>query len=356
MDFTQYSVDDFAFNESFQAYVARPESEAGRFWQAWLRQHPEKQAAAAQAAAFVRRLSATRPYPVPPELVGQELLRLRQALRAPASQPQLRAQRRAWRVAGAFGLLTALLVGALLGWWRGAQPAAITGRLAHYTTGARQQKRLTLPDGSVVTLNANSTLTTAATWTAAAPREVWLSGEGYFEVTHLATKPVADIGAAPANVKFVVHAGGLRVAVLGTQFDVNTRAGTTRVVLTSGKVAVDRPAGLAPEKVLMTPGDLVETSSARPGLRQRRVQPALYAGWTQGRLRFEQTPVPEVMQLLRDSYGLRVEVADSAILRKTVYGVVPTTTPDVLLAALAKTLNVQVVRRGNTVRFVPARP
>lgn len=351
MDFTKYSVDDFVFDESFQAYVAAADSEPGRFWQAWLRQHPEKQPEADQAYAFVQGLRMAQPYSVPPELVPQELLRLRQAIRVPASRPRLRTQRLAWRFAGA--LLLLLVAG--LGWWRVTQPAAPTGQLARYTTGARQHRTLTLPDGSVVTLNGNSTLTTAATWTAGTPREVWLSGEGYFQVTHLATKPVTDIGAAPANVKFVVHAGGLRVAVLGTQFDVNTRAGTTKVVLTSGKVQVDRQAALAREKVLMQPGDLVENSAVRPKLARRRVQPGLYSGWMQGRLRFQQTPMRDVMQLLRDSYGLQVEVADSAMLQKTVYGEVSTTTPDVLLAALAKTLNVQVVRRGNAVRFLPAR-
>lgn len=350
MYFTHYSVDDFVFDESFQAYVAAADSEPGRFWQAWLRQHPEQQPAAAQAYAFVQGLHMAQPYAVPPGLVSQELLRLRQAMRVPAGRPRLRTHRLAWRFAGA----CLLLLGAVLGWWRMAQPTAPAKRLAHYTTGARQHRTLTLPDGSVVTLNGNSALTTAATWTAETPREVWLSGEGYFQVTHLATRPVADIGAAPATVKFVVHAGTLRVAVLGTQFDVNTRAGATKVVLTSGKVQVDRQAVLAHEQVLMQPGDLVETSAARPGLARRRVQPGLYSGWVRGRLRFQQTPMRDVMQLLRDSYGLRVEVADSAILQKTVYGEVPATTPDVLLAALAKTLNVQVVHHGNAVRFLPA--
>ncbi len=352
MDFLRYSVNDFVFDESFQAFVADADSEAGRLWQAWLLAHPQQQAEADRAHAFVRALHQARPHALPAGLLPQELRRLRQALRVPAAQPRLRSQRRVRRLAGALG---ALLLASGLAWWQWPRPTALAGPMARYATGPNQQRTLTLPDGSVVTLNGSSALTTAAAWTAETPREVWLTGEGYFQVTHRAARPGADIEAAPASTKFVVHAGGLRVAVLGTQFDVNSRAGDTKVVLASGKVAVARQALLAPDNLVMRPGDLIETSAAHPALRRRHVEPALYSGWTQGRLRFRQTPMREVVQLLRDSYGLRVVFADSAMLRKTIVGEVPTTNPDVLLAALGKVLNSEVVRTGNAVRFLPAR-
>ncbi|GAB3855148.1 hypothetical protein GCM10028822_25990 [Hymenobacter terrigena] len=350
MDFTRYSVDDFVVDESFQAFVARADSEAGRFWQAWLSEHPEKKAEADEAFALVQGLRQARPYPLPDELLPQELQRLRQALNIPAARPQLRVQRR--RVlAGTLALLL-LLVG--LGWWQWLRPAVPAGKAERFATSTGQQRRLTLPDGSVVVLNGNSTLTTAAQWNTTSPREVWLTGEGYFQVTHLAPPSVIDIAGAPANVKFVVHAGGLNVAVLGTEFNVNSRPGSTKVVLSSGKVAVERQALLTRENLLMQPGDLVETSAVQPGLTRRHVQPALYTGWTEGRLKFDQTPMREVVQLLRDSYGMQVDVADPAILHQTVVGQVPTTTPDVLLDALAKSLEIKVTRKGNHVRFLPA--
>ncbi|WP_210519250.1 FecR family protein [Hymenobacter terricola] len=351
MDFTQYSVDDFVVDESFQAFVALADSEAGRFWQAWLSEHPEKKAEADQAFVLVQGLRQARPYPLADYLLPQELQRLRLALNIPAARPQLRVQRRLRVLTGTLAVLL-LLVG--LGWWQLHRPAAPAGKAARFATRHGQQRRLTLPDGSVVVLNGNSTLTTAAQWTPASPREVWLTGEGYFQVTHLAPPAVMDIAGAPANVKFVVHAGGLNVAVLGTEFNVNSRPGSTKVVLSSGKVAVERQALLTRENLLMQPGDLVETSAVQPGLTRRHVRPALYSDWTQGRLKFDQTPMRDVVQLLRDSYGLQVEVTDPAIMRQTVVGQVPTTTPDVLLDALAKSLEIKIVRNGSHVRFLPA--
>jgi ferric-dicitrate binding protein FerR (iron transport regulator) len=346
MDFTNYSINDFVADESFQAFVADADSEAGHFWQAWLAAHPAQKADADQAYALVQGLGPYQLYPVPAELKHQELLRLRQSLEAARPQPWLRWQRGTRLLVGTSA--AALL--AVVGWW---QWSASTGPTTQYAAAPNQQRTLTLPDGSVVVLNGNATLTTATQWTAKAPREVWLTGEAYFQVTHLAALAVRDIAGAPANAKFVVHAGGLDIAVLGTQFNVNNQPTGTKVVLSSGKVAVDRHAWFTRENLLMQPGDLVETSTAAPTLARRHVQPALYSAWTQGHLQLQQTSMRDIVQLLRDDYGWQVQVADSALLNQTLTGLLPANNPDLLLPALAKTLGVQVTRTGNVVRFQP---
>lgn len=345
MDFTRYTVEDFVADESFQAFVADANSEAGRFWQAWLAQHPAQQADADQARALVLGLGSR--YLVPADLKHQELLRLRQALRTPAAQPRLSWQRRTRLLVGA----SAAAVLAAVGWWQ--WPAITTGPTTRYVAGPNQQRTLTLPDNSVVVLNGNATLTTATQWAPGSPREVWLTGEAYFQVTHLAPPAVRDIAAAPASARFVVHAGGLDIAVLGTQFTVNNQPAGTKVVLNSGKVAVDRQAWLAHESLLMQPGDLVETSATAPSLARRHVQPTLYSAWTRGQLQLQQTSVRAIVQLLRDHYGWQVLVTDSTLLQQTLTGVLPANDPNLLLPALAKSLGVEVTRTGNLVRFQP---
>jgi transmembrane sensor len=346
MDYTNYSITDFVADESFQAFVANADSDAGRFWQAWLAEHPAQKVEADQAYALVQGLGPNQLYPVPAQLKHQELLRLRQALRTSSTQPWLSWQRRTRLLVGTSA--AALL--AVVGWW---QWPTTTGPTTQYLAGPNQQRTLTLPDGSVVVLNGNAMLTTAAQWPTAAPREVWLTGEAYFRVTHRAAPAVRDIAAAPASAKFVVHAGGLDIAVLGTQFTVNNQPTSTKVVLNSGKVAVDRHAWFTRENLLMQPGDLVETSTAAPSLARRHVQPALYSAWTQGQLQLQQTSVRDIVQLLRDNYGWQVQVTDSALLHQTLTGVLPANNSDLLLPALAKSLGVQVTRTGNLVRFQP---
>src|SRR5579872_616700 len=104
--------------------------------------------------------------------------------------------------------LTAIAFGI---WWIGAR----TGHLQYseIRTGYGEIKSVLLPDSSVVTLNANSTMRIPEQWTEASGRQVWLEGEAYFQVQK---KP------ATAE-KFVVHTKEVDVEVLGTKFNVNAR-------------------------------------------------------------------------------------------------------------------------------------
>jgi ferric-dicitrate binding protein FerR (iron transport regulator) len=70
-----------------------------------------------------------------------------------------------------------------------------------------QKRKLTLSDGTLIWLNADSKLFYPVAFSAA-KREVTLSGEAYFEVKHDASRP------------FIVHTSTIDIRVLGTVFDV----------------------------------------------------------------------------------------------------------------------------------------
>ncbi|GGH00209.1 FecR family protein [Mucilaginibacter phyllosphaerae] len=89
-------------------------------------------------------------------------------------------------------------------------------------------RKLIMPDGTEVTLNAGSTLTYPGSF-AGKTREVTLTGEGFFKVVKNPRKP------------FLVHTQKLTVTVLGTVFNVKAYANdkTTETTLLTGKVQVD---------------------------------------------------------------------------------------------------------------------
>jgi len=88
--------------------------------------------------------------------------------------------------------------------------------------------RTILPDGSTVWLNAASTIKFAGNLNEADKRDVYLTGEAYFDVKHDAARP------------FIVHAGKMNVVVLGTAFNVKayTADKFIETTLIRGKVEI----------------------------------------------------------------------------------------------------------------------
>lgn len=94
-----------------------------------------------------------------------------------------------------------------------------------YVTTNEHQK-VTLPDGSTVILNNNSTLKIASNFNQER-REVEIIGEGYFDIKH-------DIKKA-----FIVSSGKVKTTVLGTAFNVRAYINNkVEVTVTRGKVSV----------------------------------------------------------------------------------------------------------------------
>lgn len=330
-----YSFADFLDDEYFLTSIARPTAETDRFWTDWLAQHPDRKAIWEEARQVALGLEAGRSrYEAPalsPDQAETLWNRIRQTTDAAAETPFVAVHRnpgraqRWWAVAAAVTVL--LLAG--LGMWR----FAGTGE-AEIHTEYGQTRRLTLPDGSVVTLNANSTLRYDEAWAIGADRHVNLDGEAFFEVTHLKN-----------HARFVVHTGPLDVEVLGTKFNVNARPRLTRVTLKEGRVKVDGRADR--QSVVMKPGETVEWTEQKPLLAKKTVKPERYAAWTEKRLVFDGTPLPEVAQMLEDHFGLTVTIENPALLTKTLSGEISLENEQVLLQALRDLYGIRITREGN---------
>jgi transmembrane sensor len=105
-------------------------------------------------------------------------------------------------------------------------PSAITAPSAKSFLTTTAHRKVTLPDGSTVVLNNNSTLRMNSDFNAAR-REVQIVGEGYFDIVHDVNKP------------FIVTSGKVKTTVLGTAFNVRAyRDSKVEVTVTRGKVSV----------------------------------------------------------------------------------------------------------------------
>ena len=223
-------------------------------------------------------------------------------------------ERRSIRWGGIF-LAAASLMAIVFGiWYIGAR----TGRpqIAEIRTGYGEVKNILLPDSSVVVLNANSSLRIPQQWTTdKESRQVWLEGEAYFQVQK---KPsIAQ--------KFVVHTSQVDVEVLGTKFNVNTRRQHSIVSLEEGKVqlSVHGKVESVMEKktpVILRPGQVVVIDESRKATINEDKDVSVRSGWTRNSFHFDNTTLAEIGRLIEDTYGYRVDVEDSNMLKKAISG------------------------------------
>ncbi|HVI48455.1 MAG TPA: FecR domain-containing protein [Chitinophaga sp.] len=238
-----------------------------------------------------------------------------------------------WRWGVAASVLILILTGAL---WYFSGTRASSMQVIY--NGYGSTKHLILPDGSDVWLNANSRLTYAAQWKAAQAREVWLSGEAFFDVKHIHRR-----GAIKENELFIVHTGNeATIQVLGTSFNVKDRAGITQVVLEKGKVRLHRQSEALFEPADMSPGDMITYDYVHRKQTKENVNVMQYASWRNGVLEFDRTPFSSVVKLLEDNYGYQVEVNDDTILRKELSGTFDASNGKLLLEVIASVLNIRI--------------
>lgn len=234
----------------------------------------------------------------------------------------------------AAAVVGALLV-ALSSYWgyRQLYPDDLIQHTAYGTTS-----KLTLPDGSMVTLNGNSSLRYAARWTTGQVREVWLDGEGFFRVTH-----------QPRHERFLVHLPNtVTIEVLGTQFNVLARQSRSRVVLNNGKIRLN-VGERSKERLVMLPGDLVFADVKTHVFYRKRVDPAAQSSWQEGKLSFDGTTLGEVAQMLEETYGVTIVIADTGLKKQTISGTIPNKNLNTILKGLSTLFDLHIARQANRI-------
>lgn len=196
-----------------------------------------------------------------------------------------------------------------------------------YQTAFGETEQLLLPDGTTVSLNANSSLR----YVNKNPREVWLDGEAFFEVKKQPrTKAV-----------FLVHTQDLVIEVLGTAFNVNSRHEKTKVVLEEGSIKLNLDGG---KEEMMEPGDLISYSGKEAKIleRQKAVPTEVHSSWKDGSIIFSQIPLKEAMQKVADHYGIHFEFGADSLKKKEVEGAVPMDDLRISLLVMEKSFNIQI--------------
>lgn len=155
----------------------------------------------------------------------------------------------------------------------------------------------TLPDGTIVTLNKNSTINYPESFENG--RYVMLTGEAFFDVAHNPDKP------------FIIEADALEITVLGTSFNVSSYQDdeTTEVVVATGKVAVKDAAGRV---VDLLPGEKAVYEKDIKTMHKTVNDDIDYQFWRLKKLVFANTSLSEVVDVLNRQYQAKLSLENDA--------------------------------------------
>jgi ferric-dicitrate binding protein FerR (iron transport regulator) len=204
--------------------------------------------------------------------------------------------------------------------------------------GDRQQIRLS--DGSTIVLDAGSTLKYPGMFDND-KREVFLNGEGYFEVVSNPQKP------------FIVHAGDALVQVLGTKFNVRAwqKYNKVQVTVVGGKVSLNSANGANKDAVILTSG--LSSMVFENGLptQPQMIDIEKHLGWMHNEVIFDNTPLHIILFQLERWYDLQFVLADSSYGKEHLTLHIQSTSTKDILELIATLTDLQYVYSGNTVRF-----
>jgi transmembrane sensor len=325
--YKDYSATDLAADYNFVQWIKNPDSRNDAQWQQWLQKNPQMRSTVNEARLLVRSVAQPE-YPGIQQSIDHVWQRIKstnaQELPVIPETPERSATPVWWRWAAVFiGFL--MLAGGVL--------YTIKNQPQEYQTAYGETMEVDLPDGSIVTLNANSTLRLGSWET---EREVWLHGEAFFSVKKQQLKSRA--------VKFVVHTADVDVSVLGTKFTVSDHQ-TTTVVLNEGKIQLTR----GNENILMNPGELVEILKDQDQMVKRTVDPKVYSSWKDKEWILDGLTIKEVAKRLENTFGMKVMIKKEPNATTKVTGVVPTDNLDRLLTALSAVFELEFKRKGNQI-------
>lgn len=157
--------------------------------------------------------------------------------------------------------------------------------------------KTTLPDGTIVWLNSNSSLTYDANIFGDKTRDVTLNGEAYFTVHH------------DKDCPFTVTSDSFTVKVTGTEFNIAETNSIIKVSLTEGSVSLEsKRTGTS---VHMYPGQIAECDKLSGNVTLKSGNVNMEKCWAQTSLTLQEKTLGEVCLYLSEWYGLKINIDNS---------------------------------------------
>lgn len=226
----------------------------------------------------------------------------------------------------------------------------ISPQFTSVENSGRREKRVILPDGSIVELSPASNIRYSNA--ADSPsRELFLEGEAYFDVAHDTNRP------------FYVYVGNVVTKVLGTSFIIRAFDPNNKVMVSvkTGKVTVYSK-NASHKKTVLTPNQeavydrVTDMVATQTGDESKTIE---IKKWST-EMQFEETPISEVLRVLKKAYDIDIvfneEKLSGCVLTSTFFEEGFYDRIDVICTAIGATYKIvdaQVIIESNGCKIKP---
>lgn len=317
--YDEFDIEDFVWDTDFRQWVLAPNREVNAFWQQWIEQNSDKMAMIEQAKMIINTLKINSPSISEQEIDEQIIQTISKINDTEEYEPEKVSifyyQQKQWlRIAASIFLLLGI------GFWytqfypqksseEGVYEKLVAenpNKLVEVTNESEKILPIQLIDGSLVLLKKGSRISYSENFLGNT-REIFLSGEAFFEVTKNPEKP------------FLVFANGLVTKVLGTSFNIKAydKDKEVTVEVKSGKVSVFAQSDAnSKEKatnrelggVVLTPNQKIVYAREEVRMAKSLVEMPIII--EQEKLKtvfeFEDAPVSEILHNLEKAYSIDI--------------------------------------------------
>lgn len=158
--------------------------------------------------------------------------------------------------------------------------------------------KIVLSDGSIVHMNAGSSLKYPVRFIKHEKRQVFLNGEAYFEVSEDKIQP------------FIVTADNMNVEVLGTKFNITSYPEDLEIntVLVEGSVSLYSVNTENKEKTatILEPGYKAAWEKSEEKIDLKKVDTNIYIGWLNGKLVLKKMLFKDILKKLQRYYNVSI--------------------------------------------------
>ena len=164
----------------------------------------------------------------------------------------------------------------------------------------KEIRQVTMPDGTVVHLNLNSSLKWKENEFDKKEREIWLEGEAFFDVAKNPAKP------------FIIHTGNINTTVLGTSFNVEAykELQHIKVFVRQGRVRVDNQ---TKNLDILTPDKELVYNTTDNSHKTNNKSWNQNSSWLNGGFNLDGADTQELIFKIKNYYGYRIKLETAII-------------------------------------------